>query len=257
MNFKGNLTAYLTLLRRETIRIFRVWRQALLPPIITTALYFIIFGSFIGSRVGQVKDVSYMAFVVPGLVLMPNIINSYMNVTATVYLAKFQGSMEEILTSPMSELAVIMAYVTAGMIRGIFTSIIVLLISLLFMPLSIGHVFVALIFLVMTSLLFSLAGFVNGIFANSFDDIATVPTFILMPLTFLGGVFYPISTLPGFWQVVSRFNPVLYMIEGFRYGFLGTAETNIWTGLLLLVVCSIAFLIADILLMKKGVRIKE
>lgn len=227
MNSQQQWVALITILRKEITRFTRIWVQTLLPPAITMALYFVIFGTLIGSRIGQMDGFDYMSFVVPGLIMMSVINNSYSNVVSSFYSTKFQRSVEELLVSPTPNYVILMGYVLGGVARGLMVGFIVTLLSLFFTELKVHSLGVIIAIVFMTSVLFSLAGFINAVFANSFDDISIIPTFVLTPLTYLGGVFYSISLLPEFWQGVSQLNPILYMVNAFRYGFLGISDINI------------------------------
>jgi ABC-2 type transport system permease protein len=227
MNSQQQWVALTTILRKEITRFTRIWVQTLLPPAITMALYFVIFGTLIGSRIGQMDGFDYMSFVVPGLIMMSVINNSYSNVVSSFYSTKFQRSVEELLVSPTPNYVILMGYVLGGVARGLMVGFIVTLLSLFFTELKVHSLGVIIAIVFMTSVLFSLAGFINAVFANSFDDISIIPTFVLTPLTYLGGVFYSISLLPEFWQGVSQLNPILYMVNAFRYGFLGISDINI------------------------------
>ncbi|BFM15245.1 ABC transporter permease [Maricurvus nonylphenolicus] len=227
MNAQQQWVALNTILRKEITRFTRIWMQTLLPPAITMALYFVIFGTLIGSRIGQMDGFDYMSFVVPGLIMMSVISNSYSNVVSSFYSTKFQRSVEELLVSPTPNYVILMGYVLGGVARGLAVGFIVTLLSLFFTELKIHSLGVTVAIVFMTSVLFSLAGFINAVYANSFDDISIIPTFVLTPLTYLGGVFYSISLLPEFWQGVSQLNPILYMVNAFRYGFLGISDINI------------------------------
>ncbi|MCX7545602.1 ABC transporter permease [Marinicella gelatinilytica] len=217
-----------TLMRREINRIIRIWTQTLLPPAITMTLYFIIFGNLIGSRIGEMDGFDYMSFIVPGLVMMAVITSSYGNMVSSFFGAKFAKHIEELLISPMPNWAILVGYVGGCLFRGISVGIIVIAISWFFTEIQIHNIWIVISTVVLTSIVFSLAGFINAAFAKKFDDIAIIPTFILTPLTYLGGVFYSISLLPEFWQGVSKINPVLYMVNTFRYGFLGVSDINIY-----------------------------
>lgn len=216
-----------TLVRKEITRILRIWSQTLLPPAITMALYFVIFGNLIGSRIGSMGGFDYMSFIVPGLVMMSVITSSYGNMVSSFFGAKFAKHIEELLISPMPNWAILGGYVLGSLFRGLAVGIIVTTISLLFTDIQIHNLWIVLSTVILTSIVFSLGGFINAAYANKFDDIAIVPTFILTPLTYLGGVFYSISLLPEFWQNISKLNPVLYMVNTFRYGFLGVSDINI------------------------------
>ena len=227
MSPKEQWISFLTILRREIHRFTRIWVQTLVPPVITMALYFIIFGSLIGSRIGTMSGFSYMEFVVPGLIMMAVLTNSYSNVVSSFYSAKFQHSIEELLVSPTPNYIILLGFVLGGVARGLAVGFIVTMISMLFTRLQVHHIGVTVGIVIMTSVLFSLMGFINAVYANSFDDISIVPTFVLTPLTYLGGVFYSISLLPEFWQGVSKLNPILYMVNAFRYGILGVSDIHI------------------------------
>lgn len=223
--------AFLTLTVKEIKRILRIWPQTLLPPAITMSLYFVIFGTMIGSRVGQMGGVPYMQFIVPGLVMMAVITNSYSNVVSSFFSTKLQGSIEEMLVSPISKHTMILGFVAGGLFRGLMVGAIVTVLALFFTQLSIVNAFVTVFTVLMTSMLFSLAGMINGVFARSFDDISIIPSFVLTPLTYLGGVFYSLDGLSPFWQKLSLANPIVYMVNAFRYGILGHSDVNVWGSL--------------------------
>ena len=217
---------YRTIVIKEVRRFLRIWVQTVLPPVVTTVLYYVIFGGLIGSRIGEMDGYAYIDFIVPGLILMTVITNSYANVVSSFYSSKFQGFVEELLIAPVPHWIILAGYVTGGIVRGLTVGLAVTLVSLFFTDLAVHHLGVTLLVVVLTGVLFATAGFINAIYANSFDDISVVPTFVLTPLTYLGGVFYSIGTLPEFWQGISLANPVLYMINAFRYGLLGTTDVN-------------------------------
>ncbi|GAA6153105.1 ABC transporter permease [Pseudoteredinibacter isoporae] len=227
MTLQQQWVALQTILFKEIHRFSRIWVQTLLPPVITMSLYFVIFGTLIGSRIGEMGGFSYMEFVVPGLIMMSVITNSYSNVVSSFYSAKFQHSIEEILVSPTPNYIILLGYVMGGVARGLAVGFLVTLMSLLFTKLQVQNLAITIAIVFLTSVLFSLMGFINAVFANSFDDISIVPTFVLTPLTYLGGVFYSISLLPDFWQGVSLLNPILYMVNVFRYGILGISDIEI------------------------------
>ncbi|MBD2813814.1 ABC transporter permease [Xenorhabdus sp. Flor] len=212
---------------KEVTRFGRIWVQTLLPPVITMSLYFVIFGNLVGSRIGEMGGVAYMQFIVPGLIMMSVITNSYSNVSSSFFGAKFQRSIEEVLVAPVPTHVIIAGFVGGGVARGVCVGILVTLVSLLFVPLQFHSWGMVVITLLATSILFSLAGLLNAIFARTFDDISIIPTFVLTPLTYLGGVFYSLTLLPEFWQMVSKLNPIVYMVSGFRYGFLGIADVSL------------------------------
>ncbi|WP_308367908.1 MULTISPECIES: ABC transporter permease [unclassified Microbulbifer] len=227
MNTNAVWTSFSTIIRREVRRFMRIWPQTLVPPVITMSLYFVIFGSLIGSRIGEMGGYSYMEFVVPGLIMMAVITNSYANVVSSFYSAKFQRNVEELLVSPTPNWVILAGYVLGSVTRGLIVGLVVTLIALSFTSLSVQHIGITIAIVLLTAVLFSLAGFINAIFANSFDDISIIPTFVLTPLTYLGGVFYSIELLSPFWQGLSKLNPILYMVNAFRYGVLGVSDINV------------------------------
>lgn len=224
---KAAWVGFWTLVRKEINRILRIWPQTLLPPAITMTLYFVIFGNLIGKRIGQMDGFDYMSFIVPGLVMMSVITNSYGNMVSSFFGAKFGRHIEELLVSPMPNSVILGGYIAGSLSRGLMVGLIVSIIAMFFSRIQIHNIWIVLTTAVLTSVVFSLAGFINAAFAKKFDDIAIVPTFVLTPLTYLAGVFYSISMLPDFWQKVSKFNPILYMVNAFRYGFLGVSDIDI------------------------------
>lgn len=244
---------YQTIMRREVVRIFRIWPQTLMPPVISMTLYFLIFGAFIGPRVGTIDGVSYMAFLVPGLVMMQVVINAYMNVVSTVFSAKFQKSFEELLVSPLSPTTILMGYVSGGIIRGILVGGSVTVVALFFTPLQVQHAVLLFFTVILTAFLFSFAGFINAIFAKKFDDISIIPTFVLTPLIYLGGVFYSIKLLPEFWQQLSLANPILYLVNLFRYGFHGVSDIEIYKSFVALLVMVMVLWAICHNLLKRGI----
>ena len=227
MTMQEQWIAFLTIVRKEIYRFMRIWLQTLLPPAITMSLYFVVFGSLIGSRIGPMQGFSYMEFVVPGLIMMSVITSSYSNVASSFYSAKFQHSIEEMLVSPMPNYVILMGYLVGGATRGLLVGIIVTCMSLFFTDLNIHSLPIMLGIVLLAAVLFSLMGFLNGVYANSFDDISIIPTFVLTPLTYLGGVFYSISLLPDGWRELSMLNPVLYLVNAFRFGILGFSDINV------------------------------
>ncbi|MGB0835208.1 MAG: ABC transporter permease [Psychrobium sp.] len=220
----ANFIALSSLLRKETNRFTRIWLQTLVPPAITMSLYFVIFGTLIGERIGTMSGFSYMEFIVPGLIMMSVITNSYSNVASSFFSSKFQRNVEELLVSPVPTWIIIAGYVGGGVARGLLVGCIVTALSLYFVDLNIANFGVLLVSVLFTSILFSLGGLINAIMAKSYDDISIIPNFVLTPLTYLGGVFYSLTLLPEFWQGVSKANPIVYMINTFRYGFLGVTD---------------------------------
>ena len=223
----NNAVALYTLIYREILRFMRIWPQTLLPPAVTTVLYFVIFGKLIGSRIGAVQGFDYVEFIAPGLVLMSAITNAYGNVVASFYSAKFHGNIEEMLISPMPSYVILAGFVTGGILRGVTVGVIVSITAMFFAPLSFASVWLSLLVLVVTCTLFSVAGLINGIYAKSFDGISIIPTFVLLPLTYLGGVFYSVDILPEFWRQVSLFNPVFYMLNAYRGSTLGVSDVPV------------------------------
>ncbi|MGL4640272.1 MAG: ABC transporter permease [Shewanella sp.] len=219
--------AFKSILTKEITRFTRIWVQTLVPPAITMTLYFLIFGNLVGSRIGEMGGVSYMEFIAPGLIMMSVITNSYSNVASSFYSAKFQRNLEELIVAPVPHYVLIAGYVGGGVARGLCVGLIVTLVAMFFVDIRLHHAGLVVITILLTSMLFSLGGLINAVFAKSFDDISIIPTFVLTPLTYLGGVFYALSLLPSFWQGVSALNPVVYMINVFRYGFLGFADISV------------------------------
>ncbi|SHH79433.1 ABC transporter permease [Ferrimonas marina] len=219
--------AFTSLVRKEINRFTRIWVQTLVPPAITMTLYFLIFGNLIGSRIGQMGGFSYMEFIMPGLIMMSVITNSYSNVASSFFSAKFQRNIEELLVAPVPNILIILGYVAGGVTRGLCVGAIVTVVALLFVDIQIHSLPILLLTLLMTSVVFALGGLINAVFARTFDDISIIPTFVLTPLTYLGGVFYSISLLPPVWQSLSQLNPVVYTINAFRYGFLGHADVSL------------------------------
>lgn len=257
MNIALNLVAVRTVIRKEMIRVLRIWVQTIVPPAITMTLYFIIFGNLIGRRIGTMDGFDYMQYIAPGLIMMSVITNSYGNVVSSFFGAKFGRHIEEMLVSPMSNASIIVGHVAGGVLRGLLVGLLVTLIALFFTRLDVAHPFIMISVVLLSSIVFSLAGFINAVFARKFDDISIVPTFVLTPLTYLGGVFYSISMLPEFWQSVSKANPILYMVNAFRYGILGTSDISITHAYTILLVFVVLLFSTAFLLMKKGVGIRE
>lgn len=250
--FSLYFTALKSLAVKETNRYLRIWVQTLVPPVITTSLYFIIFGKMIGSRIGEMGGFSYMEFIVPGLIMMSTITSSYSNVSSSFFSQKFQKNIEELLVAPVPTHVIIWGFVFGGLGRSILVGTLVTIISLFFVPLHVYSWVIVVLTLVMTAILFSLAGLLNGIFAQSFDDVSIVPTFVLQPWTYLGGVFYSISMLPPIWQTISKVNPIVYMISGFRYGFLGTIDVPIFLSIGILVLFIVVLYSVCWYLIQKG-----
>ena len=257
MNLRLNAVATQTIVRKEVIRVMRIWVQTIVPPAITMTLYFIIFGNLIGRRIGTMDGFDYMAYIAPGLIMMSVITNSYGNVVSSFFGAKFSRHIEEMLVSPMSNAAIVIGHVSGGLIRGLFIGLLVTGIALFFTKLDVQHPLITISIVILSSIVFSLAGFINAIFAKKFDDISIVPTFVIAPLTYLGGVFYSISLLPEFWQNVSKANPILYMVNAFRYGILGTSDVEITHAYTMLIVFVVLLFSTCVMLMNRGVGIRE
>jgi ABC-2 type transport system permease protein len=257
MNLQQNFTAFKTIVIKEFLRFIRIWIQTVLPPAITTALYFVIFGNLIGSQIGDIKGFRYMEYIVPGLILMAVITNSYANVVSSVYSAKFQRSLEELLISPVPNYLILSGYITGGVARGLTVGIAVSLVAMIFSDFQVHSYLISLLVFILTSMLFSLAGFINAVYARSFDDISIIPTFVLTPLTYLGGIFYSIEMLPEFWQKASLVNPILYMINSFRYGLLGISDTDLLTAISIITAFILALFSYSMYLLKRGVGIKH
>ena len=256
MNIRTQYIALQTILLKETLRFLRIWIQTILPPAITTALYFIIFGKLIGAQLGPVDGLSYTQFIAPGLIMMAVITNAYSNVVSSFFSAKFQRHIEEMLVSPLPDAIIVLGFVGGGVARGLAVGIVVATISLFFADLHWQHPLLILGVIVLTSVLFALAGLINGIFAKSFDDISIVPTFVLTPLIYLGGIFYSIKMLPPFWQEVSLLNPILYMINAFRYGILGVSDIDVRVAFAIILLFIVALFGYSLWLLRRGTGIR-
>lgn len=257
INFAVNWVGLKTLVRKEVIRVARIWIQTIVPPAITMTLYFIIFGNLIGKRIGVMGGFDYMQFIAPGLIMMSVITNSYGNVVSSFFGAKYGKHIEEMLVSPMSNATIIIGHVAGGVIRGLMVGALVTMIALGFTRLTIEHPLITFSMVVLASIVFALLGFVNAVFAKKFDDISIIPTFVLTPLTYLGGVFYSITLLPEFWQKVSLGNPILYMVNAFRYGILGVSDIGIGYAYLIVGIFVIGLFALNLTLLNRGVGIRE
>ncbi|WP_462322064.1 ABC transporter permease [Halochromatium sp.] len=246
-----------TLFSKEVMRFSRIWVQTILPSAITTTLYFVIFGRLIGDRIGPMEGLAYIDFIVPGLVLMAVITNAYSNVVSSFYSSKFSRYIEELLVSPAPNWVILAGYVAGGVARGLTVGIVVMIVAAFFTSFSIHNLAVTLLILLLTAILFALGGFINAVFANSFDDISIVPTFVLAPLTYLGGVFYSIDLLPQPWQTLSLANPILYMINAFRYGLLGVSDIPLGFAFFIIVIFIAALGFYSLSLLSRGVGIKQ
>jgi ABC-2 type transport system permease protein len=251
------LTALYTILHREVLRLFRIWTQTFLPPVITQSLYFVVFGTFIGSQVAPIKGISYMAYIVPGIIMMSVITSSYMNVVFSFFSMKFMRSIDEILVSPTPNRIILAGYVLGGMFRALITGSLVFVVSFLFVRPEIQHPFIVILFALLTAAAFALGGFINALFAKNFDDAGTFTTFVLTPLTYLGGVFYSIDALPPFFKALSAFNPIVYMVDGFRYGFYGIHDTNLWIGTGFLILVSVGLTLINLRMLRKGTGLRS
>lgn len=254
---KASIIAFNTIVIKEILRFSRIWIQTILPPVITTILYFIIFGTLIGSQIGDMGGISYMEFLVPGLIMLGIIVQSYSNVVSSFFQAKFSKSIEEMLVSPVPNHIIVLGYVSGGVLRGFIVGILIGIISLFFTKISIENYLFAFFVALLTSILFSLIGLVNGIYAKKFDDVTIVPSFILTPLTYLGGIFYSISMLPIHWQYISMLNPILYIVNLFRYSVYGISDVNIYFALFMILFFISVFFIISMHLLKKGVGIRN
>ena len=249
--------AYLTITRKEIMRFSRIWVQTIIPPVVMVALYFIIFGNLIGQRIGDMDGMDYVDFIMPGLVMMSIITNSYANVVSSFYGAKYSRHIEEMQIAPVPSLVILLGFVSGGIARGLSVGIAVTLVSLLFTDFSIHSPLIVLVVALLTSCLFAMAGLINGIFANSFDDISIVPTFVLTPLTYLGGIFYSIRLLPDFWQQASLGNPILYMVNSFRYGFRGASDIELGTAMAVILVFIAVLFAICLTLLERGTGIRQ
>ena len=257
MNVALNLVAVQTIIRKEMSRVLRIWIQTVVPPAITMTLYFIIFGNLIGRRIGTMEGFDYMQYIAPGLIMMSVITNSYGNVVSSFFGAKFGGHIEEMLVSPMSNATIVIGHVAGGVLRGMLVGALVTIIALFFTNLDVQYPLITISVVFLSSVVFALAGFINAVFARKFDDISIVPTFVLTPLTYLGGVFYSISLLPEPWKTISLANPILYMVNAFRFGILGTSDIDIGTAYALLIFFSVLLFTVCLQLMRRGVGIRE
>ncbi len=235
MNTSYKFIAFQTIVIKEVRRFLRIWIQTLVPPVITIALYFVIFGNLIGNRIGNMGAYTYMEFIVPGLIMMAVVNNSYANVVSSFFSQKFQRSIEELLVSPVPNYIILLGFIIGGVARGMLVGLIASVIALFFSGVHLDNIFITTIVILLSSIVFSLGGFINAVYAKSFDDISIIPTFVLTPLIYLGGVFYSVDLLPAFWKTVSQVNPIFYMVNAFRRGILGTSDVNIYFALSMLV----------------------
>ncbi|HTO20220.1 MAG TPA: ABC transporter permease [Pseudomonas sp.] len=254
---RPNLIALNTIVYREVRRFLRIWPQTLLPPAITMALYFVIFGNLIGARIGEMDGLPYMDFIVPGLIMMSVITNAYSNVVSSFFGSKFQRNIEELMVAPVSPHIILVGYVAGGVLRGLGVALIVTVLSLFFTQLQVHHLGVTVLVILLAATIFALGGFINAAYARSFDDISIIPTFVLTPLTYLGGVFYSIHLLSPFWQTVSLANPILHMVNAFRYGILGVSDIHIGTAIGFMLLATAVLYLFCIHLLKSGRGLRQ
>lgn len=257
MPIKKQLIALYTLIRRELVRMFRIASQVFLPPVITTTLYFLIFGSLIGPRIGSIQGVSYLLFIAPGLIMMSVIVNSYGNVSTSLFSVRFQRSIDEMLVSPMHNGLLLLGYVLGGVLRGLIVAILVFIVASFFLSIEFSHLPMTLLVVILVAAVFSLAGFTNAMLARNFDDVMLVPTFILTPLTYLGGVFYSTSMLPPFWQKISLLNPILYMVNALRHVMIGQEEVSMTLAMSIILIMLVSLTFINLLMLKKGIGLRE
>jgi ABC-2 type transport system permease protein len=251
-----NLVGFWTIVRKETRRVVRIWIQTIVPPAITMTLYFIIFGSLVGSRIGSMDGVPYMTFIAPGLIMMAVITNSFANVVSSFFSSKLMLHLEEMLVAPLAHTTIVLGFVVGGIVRGLLVAALVVVVALFFTDLDVAHPLITFTTIVLTATVFSIAGLFNAIFAKTFDDISIIPTFVLTPLTYLGGVFFSIDLLPPFWQNVAQLNPILYMVNAFRYGMLGSADISIGLAYAIMVGAAAALFAAVLWMLKHGTGVR-
>jgi len=257
MRLSDQYIAFQTIVKKEMLRFLRIWIQTVLPAGITMALYFIIFGNLIGSQIGNIGNYSYMEYIVPGIILMSVINNSYSNVVSSFFSAKFQRHIEEMQVSPMPNYIILLGFIFGGVARGLIVGAVVTVVSLMFVDLNIHSIPVAICVVFLTAVLFSTAGIINAVYAKSFDDISIIPTFVLTPLIYLGGVFYSVDMLSEFWQTVSFFNPLLYMVNAFRYSFLGVSDIELLTAFTIIILFVVGLFSVALYLLNKGIGIRS
>jgi ABC-2 type transport system permease protein len=248
---------FLTIVRREFGRIVRIWGQTMVPPVITATLYFVIFGSLIGRRIGQMNGFDYMQYIAPGLIMMAVITNSFGNVVSSFFGAKFSKHVEELLVSPLPNWLIVLGYVSGGLLRGLVVGALVSAVATFFTHLPVQHPWLILVSVVLTSVVFALGGFFNAIFAKNFEQISWFPTFVLTPLTYFGGVFYSVALLPAWAERISYANPILYMVNAFRYGFLGISDVGIGKALAIMLGAAAVMFVVVVGLMNRGTGIRE
>jgi len=254
---RADLVGFECIVRREVNRILRIWAQTILPPAITMTLYFIIFGQLIGSRIGTMGGIAYIDFIAPGIIIMAVINNAYANVVSSFFGAKFGRHVEELLVAPINEHFILLGYVAGGVLRGVMVGAVVTAVALFFTDLRLHHPLVMLAALLLGSVIFSLGGFINAVYAKKFDDVSIVPTFILTPMTYLGGVFFSIDLLPEVWQHIARANPILYMVNGFRYGLLGVSDVGLGMAFGVMALFAVLLYAAAYHLLKRGIGLRS
>ena len=248
--------AYKTIVTKEILRFARIWVQTIVPPVITTSLYLLIFGGLMGGRIGQMQGIDYLHFIVPGIILMTVIMQSYANTVSSFFMTKYNNSFEELLVSTTPNWVILMGFVSGGIARGFFVGLAVTFTISFFVDIQIYNLSIIAVTFLLTSVMFSLAGFINAVFARTFDDISIVPNFVLLPLTYLGGMFYSIDILPSFWRSVSAFNPIYYMMDAFRLGFLGIGSVELWKAFLVPIIMIVILALIANALLARGVSIK-
>lgn len=254
---RENLIGCYTIVRKEMVRVFRIWIQTVVPPVITSTLYFVIFGNLIGSKIGPMGGFDYMQYIAPGLIMMAVIQNAYGNVVSSFFGAKFARHIEELLVSPLPNFYILLGFVMGGICRGLLVGGVVTIVALFFTDLSVAHPWITFSIVFLTAAVFSLGGLINAIYSKKFDDVTIIPTFILTPLTYLGGVFYSINLLPEFWQHASRFNPILYMVNAFRHGILGVSDISIGSAYAIILLFLAALFVLAMVLLNRGVGLKS
>jgi ABC-2 type transport system permease protein len=257
VNLGQQFIALSTLVRREYYRVLRIWGQTILPPVINMALYFIIFGNLIGQRIGQMDGFDYKQYIAPGLIMMAVITNAYGNVVSSFFSSKMNRHLEEMLVAPMANATIVLGHMAGGIVRGVAVGLAVTAVALLFTPLPFVHPLITISVFLLCAAIFSLGGLINGIMAKNFDDVSIIPSFVLQPLTYLGGVFYSISLLPELAQQISRLNPILYVVNAFRYGMLGVSDVPIGTAYVMMVLCVAVLFSICVLMLNRGYRIRE
>ena len=257
MDFRRQLIALDTIVTKECTRVLRIWIQTIVPPVITMTLYFIIFGNLIGRRIGEMGGFEYMQYMAPGLIMMSVITNSYGNVVSSFFAAKFQGHLQEMLVAPTANWVIVLGHIAGGVVRGLAVGLVVTVVALFFTRIEVRYPFIAVSMVVLTAVVFSMGGMINAILAEKFDDVAIIPSFVLGPLTYLGGVFYTISLLPDFWARLSTLNPILYMVNGFRYGMLGVSDISVVRAYVIILVFIVGLFWACLYLLNRGVGIRE